>query len=523
MNNYLKDDFIDEVKGCLGKEGDGSGQANVIESIKVNGVDQSVDSNKSVDIPVPTKTSDLDNDSGYVTEDQVNNKVTEGVASIVADAPENFDTLKEMSDWLTQHDESAAAMNTSIKKNADDITALQTSKANQEDVDAVLEDVGEINSNLSDLAYSERSGNKNLLDVSKINEMNSNMVRYGDYGFNNIVTDNRTVSVPFIYLYNGDSLVGGGDDLTKTQSSGIVKVYATFTIPQPINSIKIGHSGSVKNLTVLFNINLPAGTYTISIDIVKDNPSIVGGFEFKNIQIEEGTTATSYEPYIPSVKMLADEVSAQNESLEAQGLDNKFDGILFQGFYDTNVTEGNPVQRDTYVVNKNPINVSDGDIIRVKYSGKEATTIFVQFYKSDGSNNGAMFMENGSNIDSTFVVRANSKTMHINIGNSGGISINDVSSLYVSVNNEITELKNDFVSLEMTTSTIGTPVRQNFPSGFTALNSIIISSMVVVDNDNIQQMDGTNFSAMFYGGQIQVSSIASAFENKTVKIVLKKI
>ena len=124
MNNYLKDDFIDEVKGCLGKEGDGSGQANVIESIKVNGVDQSVDSNKSVDIPVPTKTSDLDNDSGYMTEDQVNNKVTEGVSSIVADAPEDFDTLKEMSDWLTQHDESAAAMNTQIKANKDDIAAL---------------------------------------------------------------------------------------------------------------------------------------------------------------------------------------------------------------------------------------------------------------------------------------------------------------------------------------------------------------------------------------------------------------
>ena len=151
MNDYLKDDFIDEVKGCLGKEGDGSGLANVIESIKVNGVDQSVDSNKSVDIPVPTKTSDLDNDSGYMTEDQVNNKVTEGVASIVADAPEDFDTLKEMSDWLTKHDESAAAMNTSIKKNSDDITALQTSKADQEDVNAVLEDVGEINSNLEAL------------------------------------------------------------------------------------------------------------------------------------------------------------------------------------------------------------------------------------------------------------------------------------------------------------------------------------------------------------------------------------
>ena len=32
-------------------------------------------------------------------------------------------------------------------------------------------------------------------------------------------------------------------------------------------------------------------------------------------QLEVGETATQYEPYIPSVKMLADEVSAQNESL----------------------------------------------------------------------------------------------------------------------------------------------------------------------------------------------------------------
>ena len=36
----------------------------------------------------------------------------------------------------------------------------------------------------------------------------------------------------------------------------------------------------------------------------------------------------------------------------------------------------------------------------------------------------------------------------IHIGNSDGISINDVSSLYVSVNNEITKLKNDLSNLQ---------------------------------------------------------------------------
>lgn len=95
MSDYLKDGFIDEVVGCLGKEESGSGQANVIESIKVNGVDQSVDSNKSVDIPVPTKTSDLDNDSGYMTEDQVNSKVTEGVGVILEDVYELNSNLSD--------------------------------------------------------------------------------------------------------------------------------------------------------------------------------------------------------------------------------------------------------------------------------------------------------------------------------------------------------------------------------------------------------------------------------------------
>ena len=46
-----------------------------------------------------------------------------------------------------------------------------------------------------------------------------------------------------------------------------------------------------------------------------------------DIMIEKGSTATEYEPYIPSVKMLADEVSAQNESLDQ--LKNDLGGLSF--------------------------------------------------------------------------------------------------------------------------------------------------------------------------------------------------
>ena len=47
-------------------------QAGAIDSISVNGTAQTIDANKNVDITVPTKVSDLTNDSGFIT-NAVNN------------------------------------------------------------------------------------------------------------------------------------------------------------------------------------------------------------------------------------------------------------------------------------------------------------------------------------------------------------------------------------------------------------------------------------------------------------------
>lgn len=54
-------------------------QANVIETVKVNGTAQTV-TNKSVNISVPTKTSDLTNDSGYQTSSQVATAVQNAIS-----------------------------------------------------------------------------------------------------------------------------------------------------------------------------------------------------------------------------------------------------------------------------------------------------------------------------------------------------------------------------------------------------------------------------------------------------------
>lgn len=67
-------DYTSEEKSKLSGIASGA-QANVIESVKVNGV-KVEPSSKAVDISVPTKVSQLTNDSGFQTSTQVNSTIT---------------------------------------------------------------------------------------------------------------------------------------------------------------------------------------------------------------------------------------------------------------------------------------------------------------------------------------------------------------------------------------------------------------------------------------------------------------
>ena len=58
-------------------------------------------------------------------EGSVSKQVADAVASIVADAPEAYDTLKEISDWISSHAEDASVMNSQINTNKLDIASLK--------------------------------------------------------------------------------------------------------------------------------------------------------------------------------------------------------------------------------------------------------------------------------------------------------------------------------------------------------------------------------------------------------------
>lgn len=78
-NTYAKQSDFDELKETVDGIVSTGGEANVIDSISVNGTELEV-TDKNVDITVPTKTSDLENDSDYQTGDEVGTAVAEAVA-----------------------------------------------------------------------------------------------------------------------------------------------------------------------------------------------------------------------------------------------------------------------------------------------------------------------------------------------------------------------------------------------------------------------------------------------------------
>lgn len=89
-NNTTYSPATTSANGLMSKEDktklngiESSAEVNVIETVKVNGIDQTVNS-KAVNITVPTKVSQLNNDSGFQTAEQVSQAVSSAVGGVVS-------------------------------------------------------------------------------------------------------------------------------------------------------------------------------------------------------------------------------------------------------------------------------------------------------------------------------------------------------------------------------------------------------------------------------------------------------
>ena len=75
------------------------------------------------------------------TDGSVAKAVADGIASVIAEAPEDLDTLKEISDWISTHADDAAAMNTAIQDNAtaienEELARIESDETLQTNIDA---------------------------------------------------------------------------------------------------------------------------------------------------------------------------------------------------------------------------------------------------------------------------------------------------------------------------------------------------------------------------------------------------
>lgn len=74
-----------------------------------------------------TKVDNAAQQSSVYSKTETDQRISAKVAEIVANAPEDFDTLKELSDWIENHEDSAASMNSAIAAN----TAAISSKVDK--------------------------------------------------------------------------------------------------------------------------------------------------------------------------------------------------------------------------------------------------------------------------------------------------------------------------------------------------------------------------------------------------------
>ena len=108
------------------------------------------------------------------TEGSVAKTTADAVAAIVASAPSDFDTLKEISDWISGHADSAAAMNSQIQANTQAIavlngnesTAGSVAHAVKEAIDLLAYEIEDTNIDFSELDKISISGSEDLVETS---------------------------------------------------------------------------------------------------------------------------------------------------------------------------------------------------------------------------------------------------------------------------------------------------------------------------------------------------------------------
>ena len=251
---------------------------------------------------------------------ETDNAITAKVAELVAGAPEEFDTLKEMSDWLTEHEDSAAAMNTAIQKNAADIANNKSAiESNDNDIAEVKND---------DLIFRSTVGfqSKNILkNFTSATTKESAGITY-EISDDGTVVCNGTTTSAHSYCYLGgyfeiaeeNSFVLSGCPLGGSERNYALQLYKQST---PNDTIEINEYGDGYTKTLAKDVYQ-------GVIVIRANQT-VENLTFKPMLRLSGTDST-YTPYVPNIVDRLNDKLGKTETAAAAVLDGAGGNIAAQ-------------------------------------------------------------------------------------------------------------------------------------------------------------------------------------------------
>lgn len=267
--------------------------------------------------------------SHYYTTAETDEKITEKVSEIVAGAPDDFNTLKEMSDWLTEHEDSAATMNSAIQKNASDISTANTN----------------ITKNAADISTANSAIQKNKTDIETANTniraiKNDVLINQSAIGLKkkNLLnnTAKSTITNGITFTVNDDKTITASGTATATTAFEIGPI-ANVTGNCILSGCPSGGTFETYALAVyssggtLTNIvdygNKKTGDFTNQLGTVKiriATGTTVDNLVFAPMLRYADITDDTYEPYVPSInEQISPTVKSVTELYNSCGVKNK--------------------------------------------------------------------------------------------------------------------------------------------------------------------------------------------------------
>lgn len=273
----------------------------------------------------------------------VKKAVSDGIAKVVAGAPEDFDTLKEMSDWISTHETSASAMNSAIKDNKSAITALQIGKADKTEIPTVPTNISEFTNDagyltehqdISNLVVKEEG--KGLSSNDYTSEEKTKLGGVGTSQGRNLIpyplTDRTTNGITYTVQSDGSVLANGtasaennayynfaykilklGDTSYTLSCEGLPKSVYVYVYDETISKAVANVSDTPVTKTFVGD-----STHTYSLLINVGKGTSVSDLAIKPI-LEMGTIAHAYEPISESNVNLKKEID-KTSTLQGQNL-----------------------------------------------------------------------------------------------------------------------------------------------------------------------------------------------------------